>query len=71
MEEVGEVPVGGGEGEDDSENLKRSERFRSEDVIEMKKNGIIYRGILGKVWYWRMKILRSVLFRKERMAGSK
>ncbi|GJX22964.1 hypothetical protein Tco_0227409 [Tanacetum coccineum] len=25
----------------------------------------------GKAWYWRMKILRSVLFRKERMAGPK
>nr|GEW88833.1 reverse transcriptase domain-containing protein [Tanacetum cinerariifolium] len=29
------------------------------------------RGILGRAWYWRMKILRSVLFRKERMAGPK
>ncbi|GKE68663.1 hypothetical protein Tco_1526735, partial [Tanacetum coccineum] len=26
--------------EDDIENLKRSERFRSEDVIEMKKNDV-------------------------------
>ncbi|GJU24993.1 hypothetical protein Tco_1163614 [Tanacetum coccineum] len=31
----------------------------------------IYRGVLGKAWYWRMKILRSVLFRKERMVGPK
>ncbi|GJU70351.1 hypothetical protein Tco_1256610 [Tanacetum coccineum] len=31
----------------------------------------IYRGVLGKAWYWKMKILRSVLFRKERMAGPK
>ncbi|GJV51019.1 hypothetical protein Tco_1446760 [Tanacetum coccineum] len=42
--EVGVVLVGGGEGgdllEDDIENLKRSERFRSEDVIEMKKNDV-------------------------------
>ncbi|GJS34551.1 hypothetical protein Tco_0532933 [Tanacetum coccineum] len=38
----------------------------------MEKNVIhIYRGVLGKAWYWRMKILRSVLFRKERMAGPK
>ncbi|GKD37437.1 hypothetical protein Tco_1257644 [Tanacetum coccineum] len=36
--EVGVVLVAGGEGEDDIENLKRSEGFRSEDVIEMKKN---------------------------------
>nr|GEW00952.1 hypothetical protein [Tanacetum cinerariifolium] len=28
-------------------------------------------GILGKAWYLRMKILRSVLFRKERMVGPK
>nr|GEV69923.1 hypothetical protein [Tanacetum cinerariifolium] len=56
--------------EDDIENLKRSERFRSEYVIEMNKNDDhIYIGILGKAWYWRMQILRSVLFRKERMAG--
>ncbi|GJW42925.1 hypothetical protein Tco_0071724 [Tanacetum coccineum] len=26
-------------------------------------------GVLGKEWYWRMKILRSVLSRNERMAG--
>ncbi|GKB90291.1 hypothetical protein Tco_0962563 [Tanacetum coccineum] len=41
--EIGEVEVvlvGGREGEDDIENLKRSERFRSEDVIEMKKNDV-------------------------------
>nr|GEV98798.1 hypothetical protein [Tanacetum cinerariifolium] len=58
--------------EDDIENLKRSERFRGKDVIEMKKNHChIYRGILGKAWYWRMKILKSVLFRKERMDGPK
>nr|GEW08665.1 hypothetical protein [Tanacetum cinerariifolium] len=58
--------------EDGIKNLKRSKRFKSEDVIEMKKNDDhIYREILGKAWYSRMKILRSVLFRKERMAGPK
>nr|GEW87307.1 hypothetical protein [Tanacetum cinerariifolium] len=37
---------------DDIENMKRSERFRSEDMIEMKKNDCrIYRGSLGKAWY--------------------
>ncbi|GJZ18199.1 hypothetical protein Tco_0554322 [Tanacetum coccineum] len=36
--DVGVVLFGRGEGEDDIENLRRSERFRSEDVIEMKKN---------------------------------
>ncbi|GKD47401.1 hypothetical protein Tco_1272046, partial [Tanacetum coccineum] len=30
-----------------------------------------YRRILGKAWYWRMKILGSVLSRKERMVGPK
>ncbi|GJT00060.1 zinc finger MYM-type protein 1-like protein [Tanacetum coccineum] len=40
---VGVVLVGGGEGEDDIDNLKRSERFRSEDVIEMKKNDVYER----------------------------
>ncbi|GJW04283.1 putative ribonuclease H-like domain-containing protein [Tanacetum coccineum] len=32
---------------------------------------ILYRRILGKERYWRVKILGSVLSRKERMAGSK
>ncbi|GKF49844.1 hypothetical protein Tco_0143095, partial [Tanacetum coccineum] len=27
--------------------------------------------ILGKAWYWRMKILVSVLSKKERKAGPK
>nr|GEY33889.1 hypothetical protein [Tanacetum cinerariifolium] len=34
----GVVLVGGGEGEDDIENLKRGDGFSSEDVIEMKRN---------------------------------
>ncbi|GJX35735.1 hypothetical protein Tco_0247292 [Tanacetum coccineum] len=32
---------------------------------------ILYRRILGKAWYWRMKILGSVLSKKERMARPK
>ncbi|GJT63532.1 hypothetical protein Tco_1007065 [Tanacetum coccineum] len=52
MGEMGEVLVGGGEGEDDIENLKRSERFRSKDVIEIKKIMLVHnRGILEMLWY--------------------
>ncbi|GJS42504.1 hypothetical protein Tco_0567547 [Tanacetum coccineum] len=36
--DVGVVLVGRGDGEDDIENLRRGEKFRSEDVIGMKKN---------------------------------
>nr|GEU58434.1 hypothetical protein [Tanacetum cinerariifolium] len=37
----------------------------------MMRDLIRLRGFLGKAWYWRMKILRSVLFRKEIMVGPK
>ncbi|GJT95539.1 hypothetical protein Tco_1091057 [Tanacetum coccineum] len=40
MGEVGVILFGGEEGEDDIENLRRSERFRSEEVIEMEKNDV-------------------------------
>ncbi|GJZ08062.1 hypothetical protein Tco_0542345 [Tanacetum coccineum] len=46
--EVGVVLVSGGEGEDDIESLKRSEGFRSEDVIEMKKNDVHIKRNFGK-----------------------
>nr|GEU69326.1 hypothetical protein [Tanacetum cinerariifolium] len=64
----GVVLVSGGE-EDDIKNLKISDGFKSKDVIDIKKNDIIYSDILGKAWFWKMKILVSVLIRKERVVG--
>nr|GEX23434.1 hypothetical protein [Tanacetum cinerariifolium] len=68
--------------EDDNENLKRSERFRSEYVIEMKKNDDhIYRGILESAYttvsmpvplgYHNPKCVVPLMYQKIRLTASR